>query len=232
MILFLNNKINVNSVLFFTLLFSLLIILSMDTWFQFICEYSSEAYWIIFILLMLGGLNFPLSEDLLVITCGAIARFCLSGGDRWHLYLWIYAGSWISAWEAYGIARWLGPKLYTIAWFKRVFSHQRIEKLHYYYEKFGVLTFIVGRFCPGGIRNALFMSSGLGKMPFLLFIARDGFACLLSSFTLYSIGYIFADNYQVIADRFQWISLIFFGLFLAVAIGIGLYYRRTTKNSK
>ncbi|MEI8365156.1 MAG: DedA family protein [Parachlamydiaceae bacterium] len=168
-----------------------------ETLVSFACEHAHSAHWIFFLLLMLAGMSLPISEDIILLTGGAIASTCIPN-ETLYLYLWIYAGCWISAWEAYGIGRYLGPKLYEIRWFRYMISPEKIQRLHHYYEKFGVWTFVVGRFIPGGVRNALFMTAGLGKMPFLTFILRDGFALCISSSTIFYIGYSFGENYQTI----------------------------------
>ena len=144
----------------------------------------------------------------------------LPSGDRsLKLYIWIFLGCYVSAWEAYWIGRLLGPRLYKIPLFKSIVTPHRLELLRYYYAKFGVFTFIVGRFIPGGFRNALFMSSGLTKMPFNLFILRDGVACLISSSTLFYIGYRFGENIDSVIYYFHrysfWFLAIIFTLILA-----------------
>ena len=137
----------------------------MESFVSFACENAHSAHWIFFLLLMLAGLSLPISEDIILLTGGAIASTCIPD-ETLHLFLWIYAGCWISAWETYWIGRYFGPKLYDIRWFRHIITPERIHRLHHYYEKFGVFTFIIGRFIPGGVRNALFMTAGLGKMPF------------------------------------------------------------------
>lgn len=177
---------------------------------EFVCAHAPDAYWILFIMLMCAGLNIPFSEDIILLTGGALAATCIPD-QKWHLYTWLFFGCWISAWEAYWLGRTFGPKLYNVRWFKRILTPERVSRLHHYYERFGIWTFIVGRFIPGGVRNGLFMTSGLGQMPFLKFIARDGIACLISSYTLFSIGYAFASHYASIADAirtYNWVALL------------------------
>lgn len=203
----------------------------MDTWLETICQYAPHAHWIIFSLLLLAGLNIPISEDILMITAGAIASTCFQEGTI-HLYLWVFAGSWFSAWEPYWIGRLLGPKLYEIKWFSRILTKKRIERLHYYYEKFGVFTFIVGRFCPGGVRNALFLTSGLGRMPFWIFIARDGVGALISTITLFSIGYKFGQHYREVIHIFKEYTWIVIGiLLLTLAIFLVIKWRRKSSST-
>ncbi|MCB1112573.1 MAG: DedA family protein [Chlamydiales bacterium] len=195
----------------------------MESLFDSLCLYADQAHWIIFLLLMLAGLNFPISEDILLLTGGAIASTCIPE-STYYLYAWIYMGCWISAWEVYWIGRLLGPKLYRYQWFLRFVNPERVEKLHYYYEKFGVWTFIVGRFIPGGVRNALFMSAGLGKMPFVKFILRDGFACIFSSATLFTIGYQFGKNYKIIVDYIKTYNLVIIGIIITIILIFAGYH--------
>lgn len=189
----------------------------METIFNFVCLHADQAQWIMFILLLLAGFNIPISEDAMLIIGGAIASTCIKRHPI-EMWAWLYMGCWISAWEAYWVGRLLGPKLYEIRWFHRIINPKRIAKLRHYYEKFGILTFIVGRFIPGGIRNALFMTTGLSKMPFAKFLIRDAFACLISSCTLFYLGYQFGENHQILLHyfkRYQMIILLLFGILLA-----------------
>src|ERR1700722_3785764 len=199
----------------------------MDTYIAFICEYAPQAPWVIFGLLMLAGLNVPISEDILLLTGGALAGSC-NPDDIPALFIWTYAGCWISAWEAYWLGRWLGPKLYQIPWFNYLLSRERVERLHVYYERFGIFTFIVGRFIPGGVRNALFITAGLGKMPFHKFILRDGFASLISSSVLFYIGYLLGTNLTQLVESFERYSYgvyTFLGLLIASG-GICIWFRK------
>jgi len=206
----------------------------METLFVSICGVAHDAHWIFFLLLMLAGLNMPISEDIILLTGGAIASTCIPEHTM-RLYIWIYLGCWISAWEVYWIGRLLGPKLYHFKWFKMFISPERVDRLHHYYEKFGVLTFIVGRFIPGGVRNALFLSCGLGKMPFPKFIARDGFAALISTGTLFTIGYEFGKNYHTMIRYVKTYNLIAALIVItAIVIATLLFWfnsRRKKKNS-
>lgn len=201
----------------------------METLLDFICLHAHQAHWIIFSLLMLAGLNLPISEDLLLITGGAIASTCIPN-EAFHLYLWILIGCWISAWETYWIGRLLGPKLYRINWFNRVITPKRIEKLNHYYERFGIYTFIVGRFIPGGVRNALFITTGLAQMPFYKFMIRDGLACFISTTTIFLIGYLFGENYQTIFHYFKAYDKMVISCMILLVFSFGgiLFWRRRT----
>ncbi len=184
---------------------------------SYICEHAHHAHWIIFCLLLLAGLNFPISEDIMLLGGGAIASTCIPD-HALRLYIWIFLGCYLSAWEAYWLGRLLGTRLYHIPVLRSIITAQRLEILRDYYARFGIFTFIVGRFIPGGIRNALFMSSGLTRMPFLLFILRDGLACLISTAVLFQIGYQFGEHLDLLLFYFQRYT---YGIF-AILITLGL----------
>jgi len=193
-----------------------------------ICFHAPHAHWFLFLLLLLAGLNVPISEDIILITGGAVASTCTNASSA--LFLWLLLGCALSAWEAYWIGRLLGPKLYDIKWFNRFLNPERIQRLHYYYEKFGIWTFIVGRFIPGGVRNGLFMTAGLGKMSFPKFIMRDGFACLISASIIFYAGYSFGENYHMIVETFHTYQKIAITFLLLTALILAiLYYRRSGK---
>lgn len=195
------------------------------------CQHADQAYWLVFAVLFLAGLNIPISEDIVLITAGALANRCLQGSIPFF-FLCCYLAAWMSAWEVYWIGRLLGPKLYAIRFFRTMASPERIEKLHFYYEKYGIWTFIVGRFIPGGARNALFLTCGLGKMPFARFISRDGIAVLCSTSTLFGIGYLFAEHYDDIIRFFKKYNLIALAIVVCLLLGWFIWWRVKKKSRR
>lgn len=192
----------------------------MESLISFACENAATAHWFFFFLIMIAGLNVPISEDIVLISAGALASTCLPESTI-TLFVTLFFACWFSAWEAYWLGRLLGPKLYDIKLFSHVLTLKRIETLHHYYEKFGILTFFVGRFIPGGVRNALFMTSGLGKMPFHKFILRDLPACLLSVGVLFYSGYSFGKNYEIIIHYFKTYQTVFL---ISAAAALSLFF--------
>jgi membrane-associated protein len=202
----------------------------MESWLEYMCVHAHIAPFIFFGLLILAGLNIPISEDIILITAGFLASQCMSEHTLF-MYFWVFAGSLISAWEVYWIGRLLGPKLYDIKFFNRVVTPTRIDKLGQCYERFGVFTFIFGRFIPGGFRNALFMSSGLSKMPFWKFILRDGIGCLIATSVIFSIGYQFAEHYDLIISTFKKYSLIAGIIFVLALVTTVIFLLKSNKSN-
>lgn len=198
---------------------------------KYACENTGLAAWMFAFLILLAGISVPVSIDVILILAGAIASTCLPE-KTYTLFAALFLACWVSAWEAYWIGRVLGPKLYDFRWFKHILTLKRIERLHYYYEKFGFLTFMVGRFIPGGVRNALFITSGLGKMPFHKFILRDFPACLLNTSFLYYLGYMFGSNYEIIIAYFKRYNSVVLVILFIVIFSFLFYhfYKNRSKN--
>lgn len=195
----------------------------MESVIAFVCEHAHYAPWIILILLLLTGIGLPISEDILIIGAGVIATTCIPD-HHLLLFLSAYIGAVLSAWESYWIGRCLGPQLFKIHYFSHFVHEKRLEQLRYYYNKFGIFAFIVGRFCPGGIRNGLFLSSGLTKMAFPLFIFRDSIAAFISTLTFYFIGYLFGTHLDLIKHYLKRYSEVFIALSIGLLVIYVIYY--------
>lgn len=193
---------------------------------QFICENAPWAHLMIFSLLIIAGFNLPISEDCLLLSGGMIAATCIPDHTL-RMFFWIYIGCVLSAWESYWLGRWVGPKLYDMRFFKHAITRERVGRLSLFYEKYGIWTFIIGRYCPGGVRNALFMSSGLSKMPFPKFIYRDGVASFFSTTVLFTLGYTFGHHWKKIIEFITFYQYFFFAILaFAIVVVLGIYFYR------
>jgi len=197
----------------------------MDTLIQFIFEHAQYAHWIIFGSLMLAGLNVPISEDLMIIFSAVLAATVVPE-NTYKLFIAVFLGCYFSDWLCYWVGRHFGPKLWNIRWFAKTFKKERIHHIQRYYAKYGFWTLIVGRFIPFGVRNGLFLTAGLGKMPFGKFILSDGIACALSNTVLFSLAYALAQNYDRLISSLKTFNIFLFGAFLVAIIGVFWYKRR------
>jgi membrane protein DedA with SNARE-associated domain len=205
--------------------------LILESIFSFICENNQYAYAVLITAILLSGLCLPISEDVMVLLAGGTAARCMPE-HVFPLYIAIYFACWFSAWEAYWIGRILGPKLFTIRWFHRFVTPELLERIKGYYQRFGVFTFIIARFIPGGVRNAVFLTSGLTKIHFGPFIIRDGFACLLASSAYFYLGYISGENFEFILSTvayYQRAAIVGMALVI-LGIGTWVYYRHVRQS--
>jgi len=202
----------------------LLIYKNMDSLLLFITEHAQYAHFAIFGLFILAGLNFPISEDLLIIVSGVLASTIVPQ-NLWKLFIAVFLGAYISDWIPYWIGRLLGVRLWKRRFFSRMVKPERLKQIQSYYARYGVLTLIVGRFIPFGVRNCLFAAAGMANLSFTKFLICDGLACLCSNATLFTISYLCGKNHQLLWTHLKWANIIIFTLFL-IAIIAFFWYKR------
>jgi membrane protein DedA with SNARE-associated domain len=147
-----------------------------------------------FVCLLLAGLNLPFSEDIIIITGALLCRNTPS------LLLpslpAIYGGVIASDFISY----WIGTRMRKGAFkSKRIMKlapEAKLEKMRRYLDRYGILTFIVCRFIPFGIRNTLFITSGLTGLKLRLFALYDITAAAISVNTLFFLVYAFGDSIE------------------------------------
>lgn len=196
----------------------------METLIQFIFEHAQYAHWMVFGALMLAGLNLPISEDLMIIFSAVLAATVIPE-NTYKLFLGVFLGCYLSDWVCYWIGRHFGPKLWNIQWFAKTFDRKKVDQIHQYYATYGFLTLLVGRFIPFGIRNGLFLTAGLGKMPFGKFLLSDGIACVFSNTILFTLAYIVGKNYQALLDIVKTFNIFLFVAFVVSIISF-IWYKR------
>ncbi|MDR1898841.1 MAG: DedA family protein [Treponema sp.] len=164
----------------------------MSGFFTFLNQYIEFFPLAAFICLILAGLNIPISEDLIIIA-GAL----VSQADDSLLVptlLAIYVGVILSDFLVYFIGTRVRKGAVKNKFAARILSLKLLERIRYCLDKFGVFTFIVCRFIPFGVRNTLFMSSGLFGLPFRLFALYDIIAVAISTNVLFFLVYHFGEE--------------------------------------
>lgn len=92
-------------------------------------------------------------------------------------------------------------------------AQPRIERL---IEKFGAASVIFSKYIYG-IRVAMCIFNGVGRMPFWRFLAWDFASCFIWSLLLAGVGYFFSGAVTSIIGNFQQVGI---ALFVIVTIGI------------
>ena len=197
----------------------------MEGFIAWIVEHAQHAHWLIFGAILLAGLNIPISIDVVVVGAAFLAA-TLIPEHVWHLYFAIFLGSYFSAWMAYWFGRLVAGRLLRFRWFQRFFPLQRMEKIQTFYQKHGFWTFIIGRFIPFGVRNCLFMSSGMSRVPFPRFILWDLPACFLWCSLSFYIFFTLGKNFQVLLTHLKIVNMIIFLIFGVTVITLLWYKRR------
>ena len=201
----------------------------MDELIQLIQENVTYAPYVIFGVLLLAGLNLPISEDALLFASALLA---VKNPDKLEiLFASVFLGAYISDLIAYSLGRYLGPKIWEIKFIAKFLDQKMIDKLNSFYDRHGSLTLFIGRFIPFGVRNALFISAGLAKMNFKKFAAVDFAACLISCSTYFSLYYHFGPDVLDFIKKSNIVIFSFFILFLTFILIRKKFNKKSANNS-
>jgi membrane-associated protein len=96
-------------------------------------------------------------------------------------------------------------------------AQPRVEKL---IEKFGGSAIIISKYIYG-IRVAMCVFYGVGKMPFLRFLGLSAISCSLWVLLLSGVGYFFSGAVTSMIGDFKQVG---FALFFIVMVGVIIFY--------
>ena len=193
---------------------------------QFATTHIHLAPWVIFGLLLLAGFNVPVSEDVMLFISAVLAK--TYPDYLTALFLAVYLGAYLSDVICYSLGRILGPKLWNIKFFAKMVDKEKIKKVSHYYENYGTLTLILGRFIPFGVRNALFLTAGLGRMSVIKFMLSDLLACTISCFLFFNLYFHFG---QSMIEYVKKANIVIFALAL-ITVFIIIWCKRQKQKKK
>ena len=197
---------------------------------NFIIEHRSYAPWITCGLILLAGFNFPISIDIIIVISAFLAATTLTE-QAMSFYLSILIGTYFSAWIAYWLGRTLGSKLLKLRWFSKILHQERLKKVHLFYDKHGFFTLLLGRFIPFGVRNCIFITTGMSRSNFKKFALRDCVACFAWVTICFYSFYTLGMNYQILLNHLKIVNLVIFSAFSVTVIGVICYKKHKSKNS-
>ncbi len=197
---------------------------------EFIHTHSTYAPWLVFGSILLAGLNIPVSIDIIMILSAVLAATTIPEHTV-SLYFSLLFGCYFSAWIAYWIGRTWGKRLLRTKWFGKVLPEKRLEKVGRFYEKHGLWTLLIGRFIPFGVRNCLFMTTGMSKLSFRKFIVRDALACFVWTSLTFYLFFTLGVNYEALVHHVKIINVCIFSAFSVTLIGI-LWYKKMGKKKQ
>jgi membrane protein DedA with SNARE-associated domain len=203
----------------------------MDSLISFLSEHAAHSHWFILAGLLLAGCNLPISIDVLLILAAIFsAKFVPE--NTYLLYSFLLGGCTVAAWISYALGRTLGVKISKWPLFRSLLSEKKIEKIRIFYQKHGAWAFIIGRFIPFGVRNCIFMSSGLSKMPFVRFALQDFIACFIWVTLYFTLFYHVGQNFEVIWHYVKTLNLFLFLTFALAVIAVVWYKQVKRSKSK
>ncbi len=198
----------------------------MEAFLEFVQTNVTYAPYAYLGLLLIAGFNIPVSEDLMLLTSALIA--IKNPEMKYQLFAGVFLGAYLSDLICYGfMGRYLGPKIFKIKFFSKMISQEKIDQINAFYSRYGMTTLIIGRFIPFGVRNALFLTAGLGRMNAIKFAIVDLIACTISCTFFFWLYYTYGE---AVIDIVKKGNLILFTI-VAVAGITGFIMKKQRKKS-
>jgi len=154
--------------------------------------------------------------DITLLLAGVLAH---NGSFGKYGFFWVYVygtlGGMVGDTFAYLVGRVFQKTVKDYAFYKM--AQPRIERL---VDKFGGFSVIVSKYIYG-IRTAMCLFNGVGRMPFTRFLFLDFVSCSIWVLMLSSVGYFFSGAITTIIGDFKQIGV---AMFFIVSIGIIAFY--------
>ncbi|MGI5088629.1 DedA family protein [Treponema sp. OMZ 305] len=183
-------------------------------------QYISYFPLVIFISLLLGGFNLPISEDIIVITAALLCK--QEKASIPAFYAALYFGAVISDCLVYFWGWLLGRGRISSRFFSKLISENSVIRISRALNRHGFFTFLCGRFIPFGVRNIISMTSGFVNFPFYKFACFDAIAAVCNISALFWLVYFLGQR----GSHFMKIIGI---VLLLLFIGFSIYVMRSEK---
>lgn len=202
---------------------------SSNVYFTMIGLTGLQAYSAILLVLFACGMGLPIPEDITLFAAGYLAysgHISLTGAILVGL-----VGVLIGDTCMYWIGRIFGRKVFYWPIFRKMFTPERIRLAERKIQRNARIICFTSRFAPG-LRAPVYLTSGILKVPFPVFIGMDGLAALISVPVWVYLAYFLGDKIEQLLDvakkaKFGVIAVII----LLIASYIFLRIRKRRKES-
>lgn len=182
----------------------------------------------LFAVLVLSGMGLPLPEDIPLVIAGYFAsqgRFSV---------VWVCIAAWTGIMGGDSALYWLGRRfgndVTRIPLMGRHLNPRRLERVHVWFEQYGIWVVAVGRLLAG-IRGAVVVVAGAIRFSFLKFFLADAVAAVVSGGLFIWLGFHFGKNHaqiEAFMHRVKGGALVVVALAAAV---FGLVYLRRRRQA-
>ena len=174
----------------------------------------------VFLLLVVGGVGFPIPEDVTLLGCGILVR---SGSiSLWQAIIVGIVGVCVGDWIVYLTGRRYGPTVVRHPLVARVLRREHLDAVDAAVRRHGAWAVFVARFVFGA-RIATFLSAGTFGVSVSAFALAEAAGTVLFVSAMVTLGIVFAHEAQRVAAEVgraeHWILL---GGLVALALGIVL----------
>ena len=170
-----------------------------------------------------------LPGDSLLFAAGALAA--LPGGlDIRLVFVLLVTAAILGDGVNYHIGKAVGPRIFsadaTDTWFQRMLNRDHLNKAHAFFEKYGGMAIIMGRFVPI-VRTFVPFVAGAGTMSYSYFALCNVAGAFIWVGVCAGGGYLFG-NIPVVKENF---SLVTIGIILVSVMPIVIAYLRDRRKT-
>lgn len=170
-----------------------------------------------------------LPGDSLLFAAGALAA--LPGGlDIRLVFVLLVTAAILGDGVNYHIGKAVGPRIFsadaTDTWFQRMLNRDHLNKAHAFFEKYGGMAIIMGRFVPI-VRTFVPFVAGAGTMSYSYFALCNVAGAIIWVGVCAGGGYLFG-NIPVVKENF---SLVTIGIILVSVMPIVIAYLRDRRKT-
>lgn len=180
----------------------------------------------IFILLVIGGMGFPIPEGVTLLVSGFLISHEIIRPIP--AIVVIFSGMLTGDIIIFSIGRKYGRMIVTHRKFHRIISPESLSVLENKFNKWGTLFILFGRH----LGFHVFLVAGIMKMPFLRFLVLDIVSSILTIVTMVTIGYIGGNSLQVLKrdiTRIEHIGILLIVMILSVYLFFRYFKSRRSK---
>jgi membrane protein DedA with SNARE-associated domain len=172
----------------------------------------------LFLLLILGGIGFPIPEAGTLILGG----FLISTKVIEPVYglVIVYSGVLIGDYLFYSIGRKYGRMIIKFKIFRKVLPPQRLEMLENNFNKWGILFIVIG----ARIIGEIILVAGILKMSRIRFLTIDVLSSVLAIAIWVGLGYAGGHTLQTLVKK-DIVDIEYIAGFVVGSIAIYLFFR-------
>lgn len=163
------------------------------------------GYLLVFVTLFLDNGGLPLPGELVLLAFGFLAR-------TGHVnFGWGVVAATVGAMAGDTASYWLGrlggQRVLRIYCGMTLGSGDCVSRAVAYYQRFGRITIILGRFVMG-VRAFLMPLAGSARLPYAQFLLFDGIGAVLWSSFYLAAGYILGNHVEGFSQRFRSVQIL------------------------
>ncbi|HEY0840629.1 MAG TPA: DedA family protein [Vulgatibacter sp.] len=184
------------------------------------------SYLVFFLFLLAAGVGFPIAEEIVVLTAGALSRQNLV--EVWIALVVCYAGVLSGDLVLFLVSRRLGDAALQHPRFRKLLPPKRLHQLRDFYSRRGGVAILIARQIPG-VRAPVFALAGIQHMELKRFLFWDAIAACFNTPAVFFLGWLFSDRLTQMHKRVSHLThwIVFAVVVIFAAYALISYWRST-----